>query len=151
MGADYRQLKKFSERLNLLNSKHFRRFIEGVSRELATRLLGKAIPRTPVDTGTLRRGWTAKTHQEAESGAGETDYVKYANSLPVTKQGDAYVIKIINPVEYAAYVEFGHRTRTGKGWVEGRFMLTKSEMELEGELDKIIEEKMLRFFKQLFK
>lgn len=160
--ADFRQFEKYAERLNMLNNKHLRRFLEDVSRELAARLLGKVIPRTPTVTGTLKRGWTAKTHKDAESGGGESDYVKYAKSLPVRKQGSTYVITITNPVEYAPYVEFGHlqqpgryvhaiRRRLVKCWVDGQLMLTKSEMELEGELDKIIEEKLGRFFEQLLK
>ena len=82
--------------------------------------------------GTLRRGWTSKTHDEAASGTGKRGEPakEYAASLPVRKVGDYYKIQIINPVEYASYVEFGHRTKSG-GWVEGRYMLTISEEQLK--------------------
>ena len=82
--------------------------------------------------GTLRRGWTSKTHDEAASGKGKNGKPakEYAASLPVRKVGDYYEIEIINPVEYASYVEFGHRTRNG-GWVEGQYMLTISEERLK--------------------
>lgn len=82
--------------------------------------------------GTLRRGWTSKTHDEAASGKGKNGKPakEYAASLPVRKVGDYYEIEIINPVEYASYVEFGHRTRNG-GWVEGQYMLTISEEQLK--------------------
>lgn len=82
--------------------------------------------------GTLRRGWTSKTHDEAASGTGKNGKPAkdYAASLPVRKVGDYYEIEIINPVEYASYVEFGHRTKSG-GWVEGRYMLTISEEQLK--------------------
>lgn len=82
--------------------------------------------------GTLRRGWTSKTHDEAASGTGKNGKPAkgYAASLPVRKVGDYYEIEIINPVEYASYVEFGHRTRNG-GWVEGQYMLTISEERLK--------------------
>lgn len=82
--------------------------------------------------GTLRRGWTSKTHAEAASGKGKNGkpIKEYAASLPVRKVGDYYKIQIINPVEYASYVEFGHRTKSG-GWVEGRYMLTISEEQLK--------------------
>ena len=82
--------------------------------------------------GTLRRGWTSKTHDEAASGKGKNGKPAkgYAASLPVRKVGDYYEIEIINPVEYASYVEFGHRTRNG-GWVEGQYMLTISEERLK--------------------
>nr|DAZ16341.1 MAG TPA: type I neck protein [Caudoviricetes sp.] len=82
--------------------------------------------------GTLRRGWTSKTHDEAASGTGKRGKPakEYAASLPVRKVGDYYKIQIINPVEYASYVEFGHRTKSG-GWVEGQYMLTISEEQLK--------------------
>lgn len=43
--------------------------------------------------------------------------------------GKKYTVEIINPVEYASYVEFGHRTPSG-GWVEGQYMLTIENMKL---------------------
>ena len=39
-------------------------------------------------------------------------------------------------IKYAPYVEYGHRTRGGKGFVDGRYMLAKSVEEIERELDK---------------
>ena len=52
------------------------------------------------------------------------------------------MIEIVNPVEYASYVEFGHRTRGGGGWVEGQFFLTISENELKKSAPAIIERKI---------
>lgn len=93
--------------------------------------------------GTLRRGWTSKTHDEAASGTGKNGKPAkgYAASLPVRKVGDYYEIEIINPVEYASYVEFGHRTRNG-GWVDGKYMLTISEERLKQIAPRVLE-KML--------
>lgn len=92
----------------------------------------KTVRHTVKVGGTLRRGWTSKTHDEAASGKGKRGEPakEYAASLPVRKVGDYYKIQIINPVEYASYVEFGHRTKSG-GWVEGRYMLTISEEQLK--------------------
>jgi hypothetical protein len=92
----------------------------------------KVVRHTVKVGGTLRRGWTSKTHAEAASGTGKRGEPakEYAASLPVRKVGDYYKIQIINPVEYASYVEFGHRTKSG-GWVEGRYMLTISEEQLK--------------------
>lgn len=47
--------------------------------------------------GTLRRGWTSE-------------------------KGDLYYT-VINNCEYAEYVEYGHRTRNRKSYVEGKYML----------------------------
>jgi len=102
--------------------------------------------------GTLRRGWTAKTEAEAESGTGKgKDAVEYANSLPIRKVGSDYIIEIINPVHYASYVEFGHRTANHKGWVEGKFMLTISEQELEADAPRVIENKLIKYLGECFK
>lgn len=74
--------------------------------------------------GTLKRGWTAKTHREAEAGTGNGgDVGSYVNSVSVKQAGKVYTVEVINPVEYASYVEFGHRTRNHKDWVDGQYML----------------------------
>ena len=126
-------------------------FLESCAKELAARLLAKVIKRTPVRKpedcppgvvgGTLKRGWTAGQDGKASS---------FAESLRVTKQGNDYVIEIINPVEYASYVEFGHRTRDHKGWVEGKFMLTISEDEIRKAAPRVLEKKLEKFLKECF-
>ena len=126
-------------------------FIEACAKELAARLLAKVIKRTPVGQypsssgkkgGTLRRGWTNGKNQAANA---------YADSLKVNHYGDAFVIEIINPVEYASYVEFGHRTRNHEGWVEGKFMLTISEQEIESNAPRILENKLKKKLGECFK
>ena len=118
-------------------------FIVSLSKEVAARLLAKVIRRTPVGQykkgsgkvgGTLRRGWT--------SGKKRADFIE---GIQVNKRGSIYEVVIKNSVEYASYVEFGHRTRNHKGWVPGRFMLTISEQELEGDLERIIQNKLQKF------
>lgn len=142
---DWQQLKDnlqvTEERLNL--------FIESLAKEIAARLLRKVIKRTPVGEypkesgkkgGTLRRGWT--------TGKNHADFI---SSIQVHKIGDKYQIEIENPTEYASYVEFGHRTRGGKGWVKGKFMLTISEQEIESAAPKIIENKIKKMLGDCFR
>jgi len=157
-GCDFRQLKNLQEKLDKLQKDDFDAFCQEVAKELAARLLAKVIKRTlpgqyPAETGkvggTLRRGWTAKT--EAEAIAGGTPNAKaFVDSLQVTKSGDVYQIEIINPVHYASYVEYGHRTRNHKGWVPGKFMLTISANELETQAPKILEKKILKYLGECF-
>jgi hypothetical protein len=134
-------------------------FCASVAKELAARLLAQVIKRTPVGDypkslgkkgGTLRRGWTAKTEEEAASGSAKGDAVAYANALPITKSGNVYEIEIINPVNYASYVEFGHRTRGGDGWVQGQFMLTLSEKEVQRQSAKVVEAKLKKYLGEVF-
>lgn len=144
-------LKKLQDRMNKLSQKDHHEFIQSCAKELAARLLTKVIKRTPVGKypkstgkkgGTLRRGWTAGNNQNA---------TRYVQSLTVNHYNGTYVIEIINPTEYASYVEFGHRTRNHKGWVKGKFMLTISEQELENDAPKILERKLERRLKEVFK
>ena len=147
-GCDFRDWERLRDNLKATDAQ-LQAFIESCAKELAARLLAKVIRRTPVGKhpkstgkkgGTLRRGWTA--------GKSATDY---AQSLNVQKIGDSYVIEIVNPTEYASYVEFGHRTRGGKGWVEGRFMLTISEQEIEAAAPGILERKIKQILGDCFK
>ena len=101
--------------------------------------------------GTLRRGWTAKSQGEAESGSGNgmSKVASYAAALPVKKAGNAYTVEVINPVEYASYVEYGHRTTKG-GWVPGHYVLTLSEQDLESLAPAAIERKLELQLRQVF-
>ena len=112
----------------------------------------KRVNRSGKMGGTLRRGWTARTEQEAAGGQGHptVDQAKaYAEALPISKQGSTYIVEVINPVHYASYVEFGHRT-PGGGWVEGKYFLTISEQQLRGRAPAIIEDKLKKLLRGAF-
>lgn len=55
-----------------------------------------------------------------------------------TKEGDAYVVTISNNVEYASYVENGHRTADHSGWVEGQFFMKITMDEIMDQLPSIV-------------
>ena len=79
-------------------------------------LLRNTKMKTPVDTGQLRRSWELE-------------------------KGDLYV-KLINRTEYGIYIEYGHRTRGGKSYVEGVYMLKtsfeKTKKDFENDLEKLL-------------
>lgn len=105
--------------------------------------------------GTLRRGWTVRTEEEAKSNPGTpntTEIKNFLDQLSIRKIGEVHVITLINPVHYASYVEFGHRTRNGggQGWVDGKRMLTLSEQEVEKIAPKVLEKKLEVFLKECF-
>ena len=52
----------------------------------------------------------------------------------------------MNPVEYASYVEYGHRTSNHKRWVPGKFMMTISENEIKKIAPQLLEKKLATFF-----
>jgi hypothetical protein len=148
---DYSELEKMKNQIEKFGEQaQVDQFLKSCANELAARLLAKVIKRTPVGQypagsgktgGTLRRGWTGEKSSNASA---------YAKSMTVNKVGNDYVIEIINPVEYASYVEFGHRTRNHKGWVEGKFMLTISEDEIRSSAPKILEKKLENYLKGCF-
>lgn len=141
-------------------------FVEACAKELAARLLRLVVKRTPVgdysgdsytcasgkqhqghkvsgkNGGTLRRGWTAGKKVTPQ---------EYAQAISVTSQGRAYVVEIVNPVEYASYVEYGHRTANHKGWVMGHFMMTISERELQSIAPQVLERRIMQYLGGAFK
>lgn len=146
--CDFEELKRLQERLKTLERIDLDKFCRDASKELAARLLALVIPATPVGQypkstgkkgGTLRRGWTGNKNTGAKT---------YAQSLEVHKIGDNYIIEVINPVEYASYVEFGHRTRGG-GFVKGKFMLTLSEGKLRQMAPGILQRKLDKFLREV--
>lgn len=94
--------------------------------------------------GTLRRGWVVNTHSEAEANKRRpsvTDIKGFLKNIKVVNTGNKFTIKLINPVEYAIYVNYGHRTRNG-GFVDGRFFLEKAEHYINENKDKFLEKKL---------
>ena len=148
--VEFHELEEFRDKIKALEQQDKNALYESCAKELAARLLTKVIKRTPVGQypkgsgktgGTLRRGWTAGENKNA---------AEYAMSLPIRKEGSDYVIEIFNPVEYAPYVEYGHRTANHRGWVEGKFMMTISVKELETQAPRIIARKIDAFLKEHF-
>lgn len=161
-------LKEFQKKLEKIDQSQIDGFLEDCAKELAARLLRMVIKRTPVGDysheitvtakrdgkkhkkgeqykkrvnpsgkkgGTLRRGWT-----------GGQKYSKgYIDTLTIKHEAGMFIIEIVNPVEYASYVEYGHRTANHKGWVAGKFMMTLSENELRDIAPKVLESKLKKF------
>lgn len=136
MGSfDYSEFKNMAKSFKkALDERVIERWIKEFLLEMAFRAERKIKKRTPVGVypnktgGHLRRNWQVGS---------------------VVKQGNAYIVEIFNNVEYASYVEYGHRTRDHKAWVEGRFMATISMQEIERELPKFLERKQVELLNQI--
>ncbi|ARF66668.1 hypothetical protein B7C51_20455 [Paenibacillus larvae subsp. pulvifaciens] len=128
--VDLSEFNKFTKNLEKAsNSDLIGRFISDFLLEMAMRFDRKIKKRTPVGkTGQLRRNWRVGN---------------------VQKVGNAYIVEIINETYYAGFVEYGHRTRNLKGWVEGKFMMTISAKEMERELPKYLEKRFTKFIEGL--
>lgn len=152
--ADFRQLKALQKKIDKLSKVDFDRFYTEAAKDMAGHLLNKVKKRTPVIYGKLRDAWAV---------------------LPIERQGDQYVITVINGLRYASYVEYGYRQQPGRFipgyWdgerfiynpdeeggmvlknicVGGRFMLTISIQELERMAPVLLEKRLLEFLKGCF-
>lgn len=113
-------------------------FIEKTAKELASRLLAEVTNITPVGDypkqkklgGNLRRGWSNDNN----------------DNFRVIRDGDKYIIRLINNVEYASYVNSGHRTKIKKdgtrGWVEGQFFIKLAEEEITSITPALLEQRL---------
>ena len=180
--VDFKELEKFADRISKLKQKDIDNFNEDAIKELAQRLFAKVIKRTPVGKKpTLKMlGGESKTVKAKGNSGKSKDFLSKQGAIieqywngyvggdlrrgwtigSVTKTGTGYQIEVINPTEYASYVELGHRQEPGrfvpmigkqlkKGWVPGKFMLTISEKELERDAPRILENKLNVFWRDV--
>lgn len=165
---DIEELEKLQNKLRKMQDKDIDKFCEDCAKELAARLIARAIKRTPVGVygkktekkgGTLRRGWTTTSTGDSNR---DTQQAFYSNAfggkqrvsrkdMQVRKVGNSYVITVTNPVSYASYVEYGHRKPKGKGWVAGQFMMTISEKEVQRIAPKVLEKKLQNLLVKTFR
>lgn len=89
---------------------------------VANKVMRKAMKRTPVDTGRLRRSYKV------------TKVTVKGNTLEITVYNDARDNG--SDESYASYVEFGHFTRGRVSWVEGHWMLTMATDEVKAEMER---------------
>lgn len=123
---DISELKEFQKRLEAMEKNTFDNIAEQCTNELAARMLRKTKKRTPVKSGHLKGSWRANA---------------------AVKRGGQWRTAVFNPVKYAPYVEYGHRTING-GWVAGRHMMERSADDIERDAEKIIQSKMRKILSE---
>ena len=131
MSFNFSQLVAFQKRLKQLDKKIQEKTCKNVADGLASKLVKATKQRTPVGKypkssdkvgGTLRRGWKSKGFK-----------------IP-----RGYERIVYNDVEYAPYVEYGHRiVKNGQtvGFVQGRHMFEKSIAEVRKIADSYAKQK----------
>ncbi len=158
---DTKELEEWIDKLKGLSDEKIQKFNEDTVKQIAAMTLAKIITNTPVGDypkgsgkmgGTLRRGWTTgkiDVPKDEECNIADA-FVYIVNDIDVIKKGRTYIIILSNPVNYASYVEYGHRTRNHKGWVKGREFVKISEDEMQEELPAILEKKLNDFLGEYF-
>ncbi len=157
--VDFRELRELERKLDKLEKGDFDKFCREASRELAQRLLTNVIKRTP--TGDAPDWIDEETRQKYWAGYKGGTLKKSWTISDIVKDGDVYRIEIINPVEYASYVEYGHRQQAGRyvpaiqrrlkgGWSPGRYMLTISMQQIENVMPDLLEKRLYAMLQRLF-
>lgn len=122
-----RELERFKDKLEQMKVEEF---MTAQAKLIAQRLITLTKQKTPVDTGHLRRNWAMGT---------------------VEKAGNTYIVTVSNNVEYASFVEEGHRNKTHTGWIPGKHMLTISEYELQDMAPRILQRNIKAFLREVFR
>lgn len=161
--VDYRELKTLRDNLEKLQKVDMEQFCSDMSKELAQRLLRRVKQRTPVGEYEVitYRTKDGRTFTFNEGKSGGTLRNAWTIQKTVTKKGTVYEIEIVNPTEYASYVEYGHRQEIGRfvpqigkrlksGWVEGKFMLKISEEQVQALAPALLQKRLNEKLKEVF-
>nr|DAH26040.1 MAG TPA: putative tail component [Bacteriophage sp.] len=123
MSVNVSQLVRLSDKLADVKAE-MNELSNSIVKKLGADTLSLTISATPVDTGTLRKGWDASPVNDIDDS---------------TKQ-----VVISNQVPYAEYVEYGHRTANHKKWVEGQFMATRSAQIVQAHAEQTAKEVVIK-------
>nr|DAU93329.1 MAG TPA: type I neck protein [Caudoviricetes sp.] len=133
MSFNYSQFRRLRNNFAKL-SDSYEEWLQSFLLEEATRFMAIVKPLTPVDTGDLRNHWKIGR---------------------IFRQGNTLCVEIINPMDYATFVEYGHSQTPGRyvpqigkrlvnDWVEGVHMMQIS-------MDRIYAEMPARFNSEFHK
>ena len=112
---NYKELSAYISSVTLMKN-DFNKFLREFLLEMADRIIARVKPRTPVDTGELKRNWELGDIQGS---------------------GKNISVEILNGMDYATDIEYGHRIvvhGSEVGWYEGRFMLKISMDEIRKQM-----------------
>lgn len=111
---DFSELNEF---LNRLQDRHtLDTALMTATQNIARVLHQHLLEQTPIDTGNLRKMWSAG------------DNLRFI----VERDADGFIVTLINTAQnakgekYGEWVNDGHRTPSGTGWVIGRFFVENS-------------------------
>lgn len=133
---DFSEIVDFAERLG--NYETLETYLMTATQNIARVLHQNLLKYTPVDTGNLRKMWSAGDNL----------------LFTVDKVAGGFEVTLVNKARtaygymYGVVVENGHST-PGGGWVMGRFFVKKSILEIEysGKLEKIILTELQKWFR----
>lgn len=131
---DFSELVQFADRLQ--GGYEFDTAIMTATQNIAKVLHKYLLAHTPVDTGNLRKMWSA------------------GNNLQFTVEpvNGGYEVTLINVAQndkgfrYGLAVNDGHKTPYGDGWVMGRFFVEKSILQTTQQVEQIIMKELQKWW-----
>lgn len=131
---DFSELVQFADRLQ--DSYEFDTAMMTAAQNIARVLHKYLLTQTPVDTGNLRKMWSAG------------DNLKFT----VENFGYGYRVTLINLAQndkgfrYGLAVNDGHKTPSGSGWVMGRFFVENSILQTTQQVEQIIMKELKKWW-----
>ena len=134
---DMTELFKFGNRL--ASTYELETSLMTVTKEIAKVLHQHILTNTPIDTGNLRKMWSAGDNL----------------MFTVERVAGGYKVTLINTArnpsgfKYGIPVNDGHKTPNGEGWVMGKFFVEKSVLMTEnsGHIERIIRKELDEWFR----
>ena len=123
---DFSELIDFADGLS--NKYNLESTMMTATQKVARVLHQYLLQQTPVDTGNLRKMWSAGENLR----------------FTVEPINDGYQVTLINIAQnekgerYGRWVNDGHKTPSGNGWVMGRFFVEKSILQTTEKVEQII-------------
>lgn len=123
-------IEDFQRQLALLGDEVAGEFLESCTKEMAGVFLNDVTDNTPVDRGTLKGNWTLSSTRISRGNC---------------------KITVRNPMEYASYVEYGHRTRGGKGMVKGKRFMRNAEKRIKSIAPRMLQKRLEQKINEVLK
>ena len=136
---DFSELDIFAA--NLQNTYVFDTAMMTATREIAKVLHKFLLEQTPVKTGNLRKMWSAGENLAFDVAVVPGGYMVTMINLAQNQKGDRYGI----------WVNDGHSTPSGNGWVMGRFFVEASLLQTENstQLDDLIMKELQKWWRSV--
>lgn len=131
---DFKELVQFAN--NLKDGYSFDTTMMTATQNIAKVLHQYLLAQTPVDTGNLRKMWSAGDNLQ----------------FTVEPVNGGYQITLINLAQndkgfrYGLAVNDGHKSPYGSGWVMGRFFVEKSILQTESQVEQIIMKELQKWW-----
>lgn len=135
---EFQELFNFGKKLS--NSYELETMLMTITQKIARVLHSYLLQNTPIDTGNLRKMWSAG------------DNLKFT----VKQVNNGYEVTLINEARanhkkgymYGVAVNDGHKTPGGNGWVMGRFFVERSILQTESgtAIESIVYKELKKWF-----